>query len=474
MMGLLVAPKSTTMRILQVNHQFPPFSSQGSEVYCRNHGLVLANAGDEVAVFHISNTTPVRPWRLERGWDQGLLTFHCVDGGDYGRQADWPNAFLAKSFADVLKEFRPHIVHFHNYLSLADDLVGLAKQCGAAVVYTLHDYGLICPNNLLLRHDGSLCGKADASFFEACCPQMLRVSGGRPPLVASRLPSLARWRKFAESYPHRRRRGLLQAGVGAAERLLGHPLNTNVAAKRDFYFASTRRIFAGVDLFIAPCDYLRQRFVGCGLPAERVVHIRYGMVHFDRAPHRPSMDQRLRFGYIGAFHSHKGIAVLVEAFHGLGDRASLHLHGSSFGSPVSEAHFRRFTADPGSGVVVHGRYDNARIGELLAGLDAIVVPSIWYENSPLTIQEAQIAGVPVITGNEGGMAELVRDGVDGRLFRIGDAVDLRRVLLELIHDPAQLQRLRSQAPVVPSIETQSAQVREHYLQLLASSSRPPG
>ena len=454
------------MRILQVNHQFPPFSSQGSEVYCRHHSLALAAAGDEVAVFHISNTTPARPRRLERGCDQGLLTFHCIDGGEYGRQADWRNPFLAESFDAVLREFRPQIVHFHNYLVLGDDLVGRAARSPAAVVYTLHDYGLICPNHLLLRHDGTLCGKADPNFFEACCPQALRVSGGRQPLVASRVPSLARWRQFAESYPHRRRRALLRAGVGMAERVLGHPLQTDIAAKRAFYFASTRRIFDAVDLFIAPCNDLRNRFVNCGLPAQRVVHLRYGMAHFPRSPQRPAPDQRLRFGYIGAFHAHKGIAVLLEAFQGLGDRAALHLHGSSFGSPVSEAHFKRLTADPGSGVVVHGRYDNARIGELLAGLDAIVVPSVWYENSPLTIQEAQIAGVPVITGNDGGMAELVRDGIDGRLFRIGDPLDLRRVLLEVINNPEQLHRFRHQAPEVPTIEDQSLQIRDHYCRLM--------
>ena len=461
-------PLSTAMRILQVNHQFPPFSSQGSEVYCRNLSLALAAAGDTVAVFHISNTSPSRPRRLVRGADESLTTYHCIDGGEYSRQADWPNAFLTASFRQVLREFRPELVHMHNYLSLGDDLVGLAVAEGARVVYTLHDYGLICPNNLLLRPDGQLCGKGDPAFFEACCPQTLRVSGGRPPLVAARVPSLARWRSFAESYPHRRRRAVLRGAVRLAEGVLGDPQTTAVEAKRAFFQGCTGRIAAGTDLFIAPSAYLRQRFVACGLPPERVVHIRYGMVHFQPQPPRPAGDGRLRFGYIGAFHAHKGIAVLMEAFRGLGERASLHLHGSSFGSPVSEAHFQRYTADPGNGVVVHGRYDNARIGALLAGLDAIIVPSVWGENSPLTIQEAQIAGVPVITSDQGGMAELVRDGVDGRLFRLGDGADLRRVLLELIEAPEQLQRLRAQAPAVPTIAEQSQRVREHYQAVIAA------
>ncbi len=155
----------------------------------------------------------------------------------------------------------------------------------------------------------------------------------------------------------------------------------------------------------------------------------------------------------------------------LSDRASLHLHGSSFGSPVSEAHFRKLTSQPGHGVVVHGRYDNSRIGELLADLDAVIVPSVWFENEPLTIQEAQIAGVPVITGNEGGMAELVRDGIDGVQFRLGDPHDLRRVLLELIAEPQRLQALRARAPEVPAIEAQARLVREAYVHTIATKRR---
>ena len=98
----------------------------------------------------------------------------------------------------------------------------------------------------------------------------------------------------------------------------------------------------------------------------------------------------------------------------------------------------------------------------------MIVPSVWFENEPLTIQEAQIAGVPVITGNEGGMAELVRDGVDGLHFQLGDAQDLRRVLLQLLEDPNQLQVMRTHAPEVPSIEAQAAIVRQLYVQAITT------
>jgi glycosyltransferase involved in cell wall biosynthesis len=450
------------MRILQVIHQFPPFSSQGSETHCLQLSRCLAAGGDAVGVFHISNTAPRRPHRLVRGEDGGLRTFHCIDGGQYSRLADWENPFLQATFRDVLAEFGADVVHFHNYLSLGDDLVGMAHASGTAVVYTLHDYGLICPNNLLLCSDGRLCGKDSPDFFQDCCPRTIRSAGGRVPPVACRLPPLFRWQQFASNQSRAFPRAALSCLVGLGTALLGMPEQTAVDAKRSFFHNQTRRIFDRTHRFIAPSRYLRERFIHCGLSSERIVHERYGLQWFARPRHVPATDGKIRFGYIGAFHAHKGIDVLLEAFHGLGDRASLHIYGSSFGSPVSEAHFRRITSTASSGIVLHGAYDNDRIGEVLETLDVIVVPSVWVENSPLTIQEAQVGGVPVIASNEGGMAELVRDGVDGLLFRLGDSGDLRRALQSVIDHPAMLVEMRRHAPDVPTIESQAARIRGHY------------
>jgi glycosyltransferase involved in cell wall biosynthesis len=457
------------MRVLQVIHQFPPFSSQGSERHCLQLSNALAAAGDDVGVFHASNTSPRSPHRLVRGSAGPIRTYHCIEDGQHSRLADWPNRFLAGAFRETMAEFMPDVVHFHHYVSLGDDLVGMARDFGTAVVYTLHDYGLICPNHLLLRTDGAICSKRDPDFFEACCPVPIRCSGGRPPLIASRLPSLARWEQFADNQPHAVPRAALKSLVVLGQALMGSPEHTEIDAKRAMFLGHTRRIFDAAHLFIAPSRYLRERLLACGLPADRTVYERHGLPHFPRPEHGPSPDGKVRLGYIGAFHAHKGIEVLLRAFRGLDDRATLHIYGSSFGSPVSEAHFRRTAAAAGAGVVLHGRYDNSQLPEILGQLDAVVVPSVWVENSPLTIQEAQIAGVPVITANEGGMAELVRDGIDGRLFRLGDAADLHRVLAEVLDCPSSLRELRAHAPAVPTIEAQAERIRMHYARALARS-----
>jgi glycosyltransferase involved in cell wall biosynthesis len=454
------------MRILQVIHQFPPYSSQGSEVYCLNLSRQLRETED-VRVFHISNAP--RRWRRRLVQEEhlGVPAYHWVDPGEYSRVASWPNTLLKDSFREVLEEFRPQIVHFHNYLSLGDDLVTIASSTGAAVVYTLHDYGLICPNALLLRSDRTVCQKETPDFFQDCCPTLIRTGNAGRRAWSANFPSLARWRLFSQQHPQPAARAVLLLGVAAAERLWGDPRITDVTAKRDFFFSHTRRLFEDADLFLAPSKFLMDRYVSCGLPKEKIVHMRYGMPAATKIATPPAGPEgSLRFGYLGALHPHKGLELLIEAFKGLGDRASLHIHGSVFGSPVSRNFFGRIRDNKSSNITFHGAYDNHNIHEIFQQLDVLVVPSVWYENSPLTIHEAFIYGVPVITANSGGMAELVEDGVSGLHFRRGDVTDLRRKMLQVIDDPTILCDLRKGIPDVPRIETHARELRGKYMGLL--------
>lgn len=457
------------MRVLQVIHQFPPYSSQGSEVYCYNLSRQL-NGTEDVRIFHVANGK--RRWlrRLERETHTGLQIYHCVDGAEYSRLSAWPNAFLRGRFQEVLDEFRPEIVHFHNFLSLGDDLVSMARAGGARVVYTLHDYGLVCPNTLLLRQDRKLCLKEDGEFFQDCCPTLIRTGGPSRDTAPwfSRLPSLARWRLYIEQYPYRHFRSILLAGLRATERCLGKPDRTHVGLKREFFWTHTRRIFRDADLFVAPSEFLLRRYVSCGLPADKIIHAKYGMCFRQPARGRTT-SSRIRFGYIGALHAHKGIELLLEAFRELGSHATLRIYGSVFSSPVSQNYWQRIQARQPASVMFCGAYKNEDVGTILSDIDVIVVPSLWYENAPLTIQEAFMAGVPVITADKGGMAEAVRDGIDGLHFRLGDPADLHDKMLALVDRPEILDRLRRGIPEVTNMERHAAELLLRYDGLLCST-----
>src|SRR5262249_34676200 len=94
------------------------------------------------------------------------------------------------------------------------------------------------------------------------------------------------------------------------------------------------------------------------------------------------------------------------------------------------------------GVVIRGPLAHAEVPGFLAGLDALAVPSIWPENSPLVIREAFLAGVPVIGSRIGGIPEAVHDGLNGLLFEPGDVAALRAAIGRLVEEPGLLERLR--------------------------------
>ena len=113
-----------------------------------------------------------------------------------------------------------------------------------------------------------------------------------------------------------------------------------------------------------------------------------------------------------------------------------------------------------------GRYDHAALPRLMANVDWVVFPSIWWENSPLVIQEAFLHGRPVICGGIGGMAEKVTDGVNGLHFRARDPRSLAQTIRGAVSSPDLWETLRSGIPEVCKIEDSVATLSDIYQTLL--------
>jgi glycosyltransferase involved in cell wall biosynthesis len=171
----------------------------------------------------------------------------------------------------------------------------------------------------------------------------------------------------------------------------------------------------------------------------------------------------VRLGYVGRLTPVKGAHVLMQALATLVPDAPLevHIYGDLEQEPNYAAELRRLAAGLPY-VQFHGRFGRHELATVFGGLDALVVPSLWYENNPLVIQEAFAAGVPVIASRLGGMAEFVRDGVDGRLFEAGQSAGLAAVLSEMIAQPAQLEALRAHVPSVRTMADEMATLSEIY------------
>jgi glycosyltransferase involved in cell wall biosynthesis len=432
------------MRILATIHDFPPSARGGSELYTYHLARKLQRQGHEVELLFAEESDG---WAVERREHEGLPCavlrrpiprYHNL----FGKQEPRVDRVLAER----LSAFRPDVLHVNHLLHLSTDIARLAHLHGVPVVFTLHDYWLRCPRITLLDSAERICETATTGKCVRCCRDL--------------------YSRFVR-YPLRTGvAGLVDRAKSRAKLALWGALETPPAYQRmRAREEAMRKLVPDVDTWIAPSRFLRQAMINWGLPAERIRLLPHGMsrVGFDPS-RRARRDGRLRFGYVGTISRHKGVHVLLEAFRGLRE-ADLVIYGRR--APRFYAPYGDVLAQ-GNVHVMGLLLDDAK-PDAYAALDALIVPSIWFENAPLTIREAFLAGVPVICSDIGGMKEAVTDGVDGFHFRVGRADDLRRLIRRCIEDPAGLRGLRPRPEDVPGMPDH---VRSHlvprYAELIAA------
>ena len=203
--------------------------------------------------------------------------------------------------------------------------------------------------------------------------------------------------------------------------------------------------FDKVDLFIAPSKFLRQRYIDWGIPSWQIVVVDNGTTPVDPPPprHKGNEERRAVFGFFGQINVYKGLLQLLTAMDYLSQvppdvSADIRLvvHGAHLDSnpPEFVESFRTLLSRTSQRVHFAGPYQRRDLGRLIAAVDWVVVPSIWWENSPLVIQEAFAHRRPVICSNIGGMAEKVRRGRDGFHFQVGDPFELASLMARLAAD----------------------------------------
>jgi glycosyltransferase involved in cell wall biosynthesis len=204
-------------------------------------------------------------------------------------------------------------------------------------------------------------------------------------------------------------------------------------------------ILKQADEIVAPSRFLQSVFEGQGFPKGRLRHIPYGVdarrFGTARRPSPPGGETALHLGYVGSLTSHKGVHVLIEAVRSIcSERVRLHIHGSLDADPAYSSTLRK-SADADSRIVFHSAFEPDALGQVLATLDLLVVPSLWYENTPFSVLEALHARLPVIASDLGGITEVVEHGTNGLLFSAGDRDSLANTIQAVLDDPSRLPRL---------------------------------
>jgi len=182
------------------------------------------------------------------------------------------------------------------------------------------------------------------------------------------------------------------------------------------------------------------------------------------------ISSKTRFGFIGRITFVKGVHLLLEAFASLSAQEEAHLTIYGETDEKSKKYGQALKDDFGhfSNIDFAGRVDNASISQVYRQLDILVVPSIWPENSPITILEAQAHGVPVTASDVPGIADLVQHEVNGLVFTNQNAQDLARQMVRCLNEPGLIASLAQNSTAVKSMPDNAQEMVAIYRSVLSS------
>ncbi|WFU51513.1 glycosyltransferase family 4 protein [Sinorhizobium terangae] len=396
---------SDRLRVLVVSHGHPAMSLGGAEIasHSLHKGLNALPGVESIYLARVGHPVP-------RHGASALMSHRLAPDEVLFHLDDYDHFFLSNGDTEAIRrdllrfvgDVTPHVVHFHHLIGMGVEALYALREAlpEAIILVTFHEYLSICHNHgqMVKRPSGQLCSKASPISCHGCFPEIP-------------VPRFLKREQFL--------RGML----GLA------------------------------DAFVSPSMFLATRYVEWGIDAEKLSVIDNGIVPGEIAPLRDLPAQtgrRNRFAYFGQMTPFKGIDVLIDAVSRVpqeiwGEDSCLMIFGGNLERQPTEFQDRikKLIDEAGRRVRFYGAYQNGDMPRLMRSVDWVVLPSIWWENSPVVIQEALHHRRPIICSDIGGMAEQVRDGRDGLHFRAGSAQDLADRLIEVLGEPKVWDRLHA-------------------------------
>ena len=433
------------MKILKVIHGYPPRYSAGSEVYSRTLAQELSNR-HEVQVFTRQENSFISDYYYKTELDptDPRILLHIINMPRLKYRDQFIHIQTDEIFQNILNSFKPDIVHFGhlNYLSL--NLPKITKNNNIPSIFTLHDFWLMCPRGQFIQRNSKepweLCdGQEDSKCVKQCYKGSF--TGEKENFEGDFL--------YWKNWVHNRMK-------------------------------QTKLIINYIDYFIAPSRYLLGKFVDeFSVPKEKITYLDYGF-NLEKLKKRKRIKEKsFVFGYIGTHTPQKGIHILLKAFSRLKGNVRLKIWGASR-DDTDALKFIESSLLPKASKNIKwmGGYNNDKIVETVFNeVDSIVVPSIWGENSPLVIHEAQQVHIPVVTANFGGMSEYVQHLKNGLLFQHRDDADLAEKMQLFIDKPDLAKKLGEKGYLyttnkqIPDIKSHTAEIETIYGNLMQHNNK---
>jgi glycosyltransferase involved in cell wall biosynthesis len=388
-----VCPKSEqvmTKRVLIVSSHYPPNVVGGAEIVAHRQAKLLQRAGWEICVIagEILPSERIDDMAPQGEIFDGLQVYRL----GYPHEHQGANFFDAKReriFKRMLETYAPQVVHFHNMTGLGVNLIVAAKEFGAKVVVTLHDYWGFCFKNVLLRNDLSPCDDFDA------CHRCLRSA----PMPLDQLP---------------------------------------IRLRRDYVMTCLEQ----ADAYVAPSRMLAANYRRAGLDGARIEVMSAGIDLDSIEPRRRQPPSTVRFLCSAHLGDHKGVRQLAEALRLLWGRQDLRnrweIKIAGHGALRPFLSNAIMAAGMEASVKLLGHVKRAELLSHLDKSDVSILPSIWPENEPVSVLEAIASGAALIASRVGGVPDLIEHGVNGLLYEARDPDALAAAMAELIISPERI------------------------------------
>lgn len=393
------------MHILKIIHGYPLNYNAGSEVYSQSICNELSKK-HKVSVFTREENPYSPDFTIRHENKTDNLNFYFVNnpqGKDGYRHKQMDN-----NFSELVKQIKPDIAHIGHVNHLSTGLIDELNKLNIPIIYTLHDFWLMCPRGQFLTrsigkaNNFQLCEKQDDKKCATDCYKV--YFSGRE---ENENADVKNW----SSWIHQR-------------------------------MIETKAIINKVNLFIAPSQYLRNRFINeFSVPENKIAYLDYGFpTEYLTQTTKSKEKTNFTFGYIGTLIPAKGVNDLIEAFKQIEEPATLKIYGRENGQSTKA--LKLLASSSKNKIEFAGEYINHNLAnDVFSNVDCIVVPSIWGENSPLVIHEAQSCKVPVITAKFGGMKEYVQHNVNGLLFEHRNTNSLAEQMKFAVSNPDKMKTL---------------------------------
>ncbi len=281
-----------------------------------------------------------------------------------------------------------YLLNIYNYMS--PSILHTFARHRIPVVMRLGDYHLLCPSYLFLR-EGAPC---------TLCISGKYLHGVRFRCVKNSIAA-----------------SCLRAAAMALHRVLG--------------------LYDLVDAFVVPCHFMKTKLMEGGFQEKKIYIMRSPVSSSDNNP--PKRDRNYMV-YFGRISFEKGLETLIRGYQEMDGLPDLVLAGRSY-DREQERLERIILPENRKRIRFVGFLEGSQLSELISGALFSVVPSNWYDNSPLSVYESFLHETPVLASDIGGISEQIQDGVTGRLFRPGSVENLKTSLSWMLSDRNRLREM---------------------------------